>query len=313
LALALAGPAAADYPDKPIKIVVPFAPGGTVDVSARIIGARLTELWKQPVIVENRVGAGQTIGTNFVAKSPPDGYTLLLALESIAVSPSVFANLPYDPVKDFDPVTLINRTQWIMVAKPALPAKTMPEMIAYARQNPGKLNYGSSGNGGSAHLATEAMLRANGLTMTHIPYQGGAPAITAMLGGQVDIMLSVGTLAAPHIRAGTLKGLAMTGQVRASAFPDLPTMKEQGIAGFDSGDWTGMFAPKGTPREIIVRLNGEVRKLIESVRSAGPEGKFYLQDFQVPEGSTPEEMAAILRRDVEKWRRITQEIGFKPQ
>jgi len=200
-----------------------------------------------------------------------------------------------------------------MVASPSLPARNMPQLIEHARQNPGKLNFGSTGLGGSAHLSTEAFLHNYNLTMTHVPYQGGAPALMAMLGGQVDILLSVGTLAAPQVKSGALRALAMTGPVRASAFPDLPTMKEQGVAGFDLGDWTAMFAPKGTPREIVARVNAEVSKVVASSRSTGPDGKFYIQDFQVPESSTPEEMGKILQRDVQKWHDITKAIGFEAQ
>jgi tripartite-type tricarboxylate transporter receptor subunit TctC len=311
--LAISSIAAADYPDRPIRIVVPFAAGGGLDGVARSIGNRLNAVWKQPVIVENRVGAGQTIGTAYVAKAPPDGYTLLLALESLAVSPSVYANLAFDPVRDFEPITLVSMTYWILVAGPSVPASNIRELVAYAKQNPGKLNYASTGTGGTGHLSMEMFRQSAGIAMTHVPYQGGAPALTAMLGGQTDLMLLVGNLALPHIRADKLRPIAMTGTVRAKSLPNLPTLAEQSYGGFESGGWTALFAPRGTPRDIVMKLNSEVRKTIDALLANHEPGSFYVEDFQIPQGNTPEEMGAMVRRDVEKWRRIAESINLKPQ
>jgi tripartite-type tricarboxylate transporter receptor subunit TctC len=309
--LLVAAPAvAADWPGRPIRIIVPFAPGGTLDVAARSMAVTLTESLKQPVIVENKPGAGGSIGATFVAKSPPDGYTLLLALRTLAISPAVIANLPYDPVKDFEPITLTEATYWVFCATPSLPVKNVQELIALAKSKPSGINYAGTGIGGDNHLTMEQFKKVTGAPITQIPYAGGGPAVVAMLAGQVDVMLVPGALSLQHIKAGKLKPLAILGAKRSPALPDVPTMTESGVPGFEGGSWTGLFAPKGTPPEVIQILNVEVRKALEKSRE---NPALYVEGIQVPGGSTPAELAAIMREDVVKWRRMAEEIGIKPE
>jgi tripartite-type tricarboxylate transporter receptor subunit TctC len=301
---------AADWPTRPIKIVVPFAPGGTLDVAARSIGATMSESLKVPVVVENKPGAGGSIGAAFVAKSPPDGYTLLLALRTLAISPAVIANLPYDPVKDFEPITLTEATYWVLCATPSLPAKNVQELIALAKSRPSGINYAGTGIGGDNHLTMEQFKKVTGAPMVQIPYAGGGPAVVAMLAGQVDVMLVPGALSLQHIKSGKLKPLALLGPKRSPALPDVPTVTESGVVGFEGGSWTGLFAPKGTQPDVIAILNTEVRKALEKSRE---NPALYVEGIQVPGGSTSAELGTLVREDVVKWRRMAEEIGIKPE
>lgn len=300
----------ASYPNRTVKIVVPVPPGGTLDVQARAIAARLSEALKQPFIVESRPGAGSTIGAAYVARSPADGYTLLLTLRNIAINPSVIANLPFDPIRDFDPVTLVESTYWVFCATPALPAKTLNEVIALAKSRPGGLNYAGTGIGGDNHLTMEQLKKVTGAPFTQIPYAGGGPALAALLGSQVDVMLVPGALAVPHITSGKLKPIAIVGPARSPVLPEVPTFTESGISGFDGGSWTGLFAPKGTPRDVIDLLNAEIRKVLDHNRATKT---MFIEGIQVPRHSTPEELAALMREDVAKWRTIAESVGIRPE
>jgi len=307
---AVVGARAADYPTRPLKIVVPFPPGGTVDVQARAIAAQLGESLKQSVIVETRPGAGGTIGATFVAKSAPDGYTLLLTLRSIAISPSVVADLPFDPARDFAPITQVESTYWILCATPSLPAKTFKEVMALAKSRPGGLNYAGTGIGGDNHLTMEQLQKATGIRLTQVPYNGGGPALVALLGGQVDIMLVPGALAVPYIKSGRVRPIAILGSSRAPSLADVPTLTEEGVAGFEGGSWTALFAPKGTPESIVLLLNAEVRKIVERNRETGT---MFIDGIQVPQGSTPEALGVTLREDVTRWGRLARELVIKPE
>lgn len=302
--------AAIDYPVHPIKIVVPVPPGGTLDVLARAVGAQLGEALKQPFIVESRPGAGGTIGAAYVAKSPPDGYTLLLSLRTLAISPSVIANLPFDPVKDFEPVTLVESTYWVFCATPALPVTTLEDVIALAKSRPGGLNYAGTGIGGDNHLTMEQFKQATGAAMTQIPYAGGAPALVALLGGQVDVMLVPGALAIPNIKSGRVKPIAIMGHTRAPIIPDVPTFTESGVPGFEGASWTGLFAPRGTPRGVVLLLNSEIKKILDHNRDTGT---MYTAGIQEPRGSTPEELGVLVREDVQRWRTVAESVGIKPE
>lgn len=311
LALCAAGLASGqDYPTRPVKIVVPFAPGGTIDVQARAIGAQLNETLKQPFIVENRPGAGTTIAATYVAKSAPDGYTLLLILRTFAISPSVFAKLQFDPVRDFEPVTLVESHYWIFCSTPGLPARNFKEFLALARSKPNGLNYAVTGVGTDNHLTMERFQKVAGIQLTQVPYSGGGPAVVAMLGGQVDVMLVPGSLALPHIRSGKMRPLAIFADTRAPSVPDVPTMAEEGYEGFGEGGWTGLFAPKGTPESVVRLLNAEVRKIVDRHRE---KGTLHIEGIQVSRGSTPEELGTLVRSEVAKWRQLAQEVGIKPE
>lgn len=304
---------AADFPNHLIKVVVPYPAGGVLDVAARIIFRRVSESLAQPIMIENRPGAGTIIGSKYVAQSTPDGYTLLMTLEAISALPSVYANLPFDPVKDFEPITLLFTTQWVLVANPSLPVPTLAELVAYAKARPGQLNYGSTGIGGSNHFNMEQFERAAGIQMLHIPYPGGPPAFNALLSGEVHTMLMVGPVAIPYIQTGKVRPLAITGTKRASSLPMVPTLREAGYPGFERGAWTALFAPKNTPREVVQKLNKEVRKVLDQMVSKHEVNQFYVEDFQIPQGNTPEEMATIVRDDVKRWHNLAEQIGIKPQ
>lgn len=301
---------AADYPTRPVRIVVPFPPGGTIDVQARSLAAQLVETFKQPVIVDNRPGAGTTIGTGHAAKSTPDGHTLLLTLRTIAVSPAVYAKLSFDPVRDFEPISLVESTFWVFSTHPSLPAKTFKEFMALAKSRPGALNYAVTGIGTDNHLTMEQFQRAAGIQMGQIPYSGGGPAVIAILGGQVDVMLVPGPLSVPHIKSGKLRPIAIFANSRAPSLPDVPTITEEGYAGFGGGAWSGLFAPKGTPAKIVQLLNAEVQKYVRRNRETGT---LFIEGIQVPESSTPKEMATLLREEVAKWQRVAKEVGIKPE
>jgi tripartite-type tricarboxylate transporter receptor subunit TctC len=301
---------AIDYPLHPVKIVVPVPPGGTLDVQARSIGAQLGETLKQPFIVESRPGGGGTIGATYVARSAPDGYTLLLSLRTLAISPSVIANLAFDPVKDFEPVTLVESTYWVFCATPSLPVKTLQDVIALAKSRPGGLNYAGTGIGGDNHLTMEQFKMVTGAPMTQIPYAGGAPALVALLGGQVDVMLVPGALAIPNIKSGKLKPIAIVGHARAPVIPDVPTFTQSGVPGFEGGSWTGLFAPKGTPKSVVELLNTEIKKILDHNRDTNT---MYTEGIQEPRGSTPEELGVLVREDVAKWRAVAESVGIKPE
>ena len=301
---------AADYPARPVRIVVPFPPGGTIDVQARALAAQLFETFKQPVIVDNRPGAGTTIGTGYVAKATPDGHTLLLTLRTIAVSPAVYAKLSFDPVRDFQPISLVESTYWVFCTHPSLPAKTFKEFIALAKSRPGALNSATTGIGTDNHLTMEQFQRTAGIQMGQIPYAGGGPAVIALLGGQVDVLLVPGPLSVPHIKSGKMWPIAIFANSRAPILPDVPTITEEGYAGFGGGAWSGLFAPKGTPEKIVQLLNAEVQKYVRRNRETGT---LFIEGIQVPESSTPREMAALVREEVAKWQRVAKEVGIKPE
>jgi tripartite-type tricarboxylate transporter receptor subunit TctC len=301
---------AADYPARPVRIVVPFPPGGTIDVQARALAAQLFETFKQPVIVDNRPGAGTTIGTGYAAKATPDGHTLLLTLRTIAVSPAVYAKLSFDPVRDFQPISLVESTYWVFCTHPSLPAKTFKEFIALAKSRPGVLNYATTGIGTDNHLTMEQFQRAAGIQMGQIPYAGGGPAVIALLGGQVDVLLVPGPLSIPHIKSGKMRPIAIFANSRAPVLPDVPTITEEGYAGFGGGAWSGLFAPKGTPEKIVQLLNAEVQKYVRRNRETGT---LFIEGIQVPESTTPQEMAALVREEVAKWQRVAREVGIKPE
>ena len=311
-ALSLALPAGAQltaaYPTKPVKLVIPFPPGGPLDIVGRAIAQKLTEAWGQSVVVDNRPGAGGNIGADLVAKSAPDGYTILMgALSTHAVNPSLYAKMPYDAIADFAPITLVAVTPNVLVVNATLPVSSAKEFIAYAKANSGKLAFGSGSNGSAGHLAGELFKVDTGTDITHIPYKGGAPATQALLAGDTQFMFDNLANAMPQVKAGKLKALAITTAERSKLAPDLPTMAEAGLRGFDISTWFGLFAPAGTPKDVIAKWNAEVAKILNS-----PEmrEKLIAQGAE-PSPTTPEQFAAFVKSEIPKYAKIIKASGAK--
>jgi tripartite-type tricarboxylate transporter receptor subunit TctC len=311
LATALAAPMALfaqPFPSKPARIVNPFAPGGATDIIARQMAQKLTELWGQPVVVENRAGASGAIGVEHVAKSAPDGYTLLIATQTThAANPALYAKLPYDAAKDFAPLTLAGSTPLALLVHPSLPVSDVRALIAHAKSNPGKLAYASGGNGTSQHLTMELLKTLTGTFMVHIPYKGAGPAMTDFLGGQVNLMFDNLPTALPHVKSGKLKALAVSTASRTALAPELPTMAESGLPGFDLATWFAFFAPAGTPRELIEKISGDMRRVLVQ-----PDTKERLTGIGVDiRASTPGELAAFHLAELAKWAKIVKDSGAK--
>jgi tripartite-type tricarboxylate transporter receptor subunit TctC len=296
------------YPVKPIRLICPFPVGGIADLYGRIVAAKLTEAWGQPVLVENRTGAGGNIGADLVAKSPPDGYAIVIgSIGTHAVNPTLFARMPYDAVNDFAPISLLLEAEGLLVVHPSVPAKSVPELIAHARANPGKLTFASAGMGTASHLAGELFKSMAKLDLSHIPYKGNVPAITDLLAGQTSLIFATMPTVLPHVKAGKLRGLATIGPVRSAAAPDLPTVAEAALPGFAVTNWVGFFAPAGTPAEIVRRWNTETHKVMQS-----PE----IQARLVNEGArfiamTPEQYAAFVRSEMAKWAPVVRASGAR--
>jgi tripartite-type tricarboxylate transporter receptor subunit TctC len=303
--------AAADrpaYPTKPIRFIVTFAAGGGTDIFARAIALKFTEAWGQPVIVDNRAGGNGNIGTDIVAKAQPDGYTILLTTNAtIVINPSL-QKLPYDPVRDFEPVSLVAALPFVLVAHPSLPAKSVSELIALARAKPGQLNYGSSGGGGGAHLSGEMMQTMTGIRMTHVPYKGAAPALIALLGGEVQFMFVSILTVTPLIESGKVRALSVTSAKRSPSLRNVPAMAETpGLAGFETDLWYGMLAPAKTDPRIVNQLYRETSRVL-----ALPELKGRFEPTgTVMVGSTPKEFAATIKSDLAKWAKVIKASGAK--
>ena len=300
--------AAQSFPSKPIRLVVPFPTGGPLDASARLIGQKLTEAWGQTVVVDNRPGAGGNIGADLVAKSAPDGYTVVMgALSTHAVNPHLFPKMPYDAVKDFAPITLVAITPNVLVVNPSLPVNSVKELIAYAKAHPGKLSFGSGSNGSAGHLAGELFKIDTGVDMVHVPFKGGAPATQALLAGDTQLMFDNLANATPQVKAGKLKALAVTTAQRSRLAPELPTMAEAGLAGFDISTWYGLLAPAGTPRDVIAKWNAEVTRILNApdVRE-----KLMAQGAE-PAPDTPEQFAQFIAQELAKYQRIVKASGAK--
>jgi len=301
--------AQAPYPNHPVRIVVPFPAGGTTDILARATAQKLTETLGQPFVVENRPGAAGNIGAEIVAKSPPDGYTMLMGtVGTHAINASLYEKMPYDHVKDFVPVVLVAGVPNVLVVHPSVPAKSVQELIAYAKANPGKLNFASSGSGTSIHLSGELFKTMTGVSMQHVPYKGSAPALADLTGGQVQLMFDNLPSALPLIKAGKLRALAVTSLARASALPDVPTVAESGLPGFEASSWFGLLAPGGTPKDVITKVNAEVAKWL-----ATPEAKEKLaaQGAIVASGLTPDDFTRHIASETTKWQKVVKDSGAK--
>jgi tripartite-type tricarboxylate transporter receptor subunit TctC len=308
-ALAFASAVSAQpYPNKPIRIIVPYPPGGTSDILARAVGQKLTEAWGQPVLVENKPGATGNIGADLVAKSPPDGYTVLLAdIGSLAIAPSVVTTLPFDPVKDFAPVVMVAYSPHLLVVHPSVPAKNAAELIALAKAKPDSLNFAVSGIGGANHLAGIEFAQRAGIKWTYIPYKGGSQALTDMVGGQAQVMFNGMLATYPFVRDNKLKALAISSAQRFAAAPDIPTVAESGMAGFETGSWQGIVAPAGTPREIVSKMHATVMAILgtaemkDRLDKAGAEVR----------AMSPEQFGGFIRTEKDRWAKVVKESGAK--
>jgi len=302
--LAMAQP----YPAKPIKIVAPSTPGDAPDVIARLIADKLSPALGQQVVVENRPGAGGVVGSDYVAKAAPDGYTLIMGnAGSHGINAAVYAKLPYDIQRDFAPVSQVAVAPNVMVINPSVPANSVAEFIAYAKANPGKLSYASGGNGSSAHMSMELFKSMSGIDIQHVPYKGSSPALTDVVSGQVVAFIGNMPPTVPLIKAGKLKALAVTTKSRSALMPELPTITEAGLPGFETVAWFGVLAPAGTPPEVVNRLSAEIAKIAKS-----PEMREKLVAMGAePVGSTPDEFKAVIDRDIAKWKPLAQKVGIK--
>ena len=302
--------AAQGYPAKPIRFIVPYPAGGPLDTVARLLGSKLAESMKQPVVVDNKPGAGGNIGADFVAKSPPDGYTILMgAVATHAINPSLYASIPYDPVRDFIPVTQVASTPNVLVVNPSIPVGNVREFIAYAKANPGKLNFGSGSTGSAGHLAGELFNTMAGVRMVHVPYKGAGPAMQDLVGGQIQLMFDNLASSLGQIKAGRVKALAVTTAKRTSLAPDLPTISESGLPGFDISTWFGVFVPAKTPQPVVDKLHAELIRALampdvrEAMIKLGAE----------PVGSSPQEFAAYIKSEADKYAKLVKASGAKAE
>jgi tripartite-type tricarboxylate transporter receptor subunit TctC len=293
----------AKYPSKPIRFVVPFAAGGGGDVVARMLAQRLQERIANPVMVENKVGAGGNIGSDFVLKSPPDGYTLLNMSSSYPIQAAVTKGLPFDPIADMQPIVMVSRDPVVLLVGSGSPFRNAKELVEAARKEPGRLTYGSAGVGSIAHLGMEELAHVMGVKFTHVPYKGSSQAFTDVLGGQVAMMLTSATFTAPHVKGGKVRVLGVAGSQRVPNLPDVPTFEEQGFPGYNVVDWKAVAGPKGMPMDVVAFLN---RELNEVLRSKAVTEKFDAEGTTAV-GGTPEDMMRIVREDVERWRRVAAE------
>ena len=298
------------YPTKPVTFVVPFPPGGGTDISARTVAAKLAAKWGQSVVVENRAGAAGILGADAVARARPDGYTLLIAnVGTQSINPSLYPKLPYNPDTAFAPISLICELPFVLMASPSFAPNTVKELVAYARANPEKVTFASSGQGGSPHLTAEIFQLATGTRLTHVPYKGGGPAMTDLMAGHVDLLFASVLEGSGHIKAGKLKGLAVTHAKRSPALPDVPTLAEAGVKGAESGSWIALLAPAGTPSAVIQKISMDIK---EAVGAADVREKLIAQGA-MPQASTPAELQARIDADLSRYGRIIREKGLKAE
>lgn len=307
-AAALCGPAQAqNYPSKPVTIVVPFAPGGATDIMARTLAERLNKRMGQPVIVENKPGAGTMIASEHVARAQPDGHTVLLAASSLGIAPALYAKVNYDPVKDFTPISLVASVVHVLEVHPSIPVKNVAELIAWIKANPGKANYGSVGAGTSTHLESELFNTMAGVKMTHVPYKGSAPALMDLVGGNLQVMFDAWASSGPFVKDGKTRLLAVTTAQRSKLLPDVPTVAESGLPGYEAMPWLGFVAPAGTPAAAVNRFHAE---LMEVLKEPEVQEKFRVLGLDII-GNTPQQFADFIRRDIVKWAKVVKDSGAK--
>ncbi|MEY4599046.1 MAG: hypothetical protein RLZZ445_1843 [Pseudomonadota bacterium] len=306
--LSVAQPVAAQsYPAKPVRIVVPYPPGGVTDILTRIVGQKLTETWRQQVIIDNRAGGSGNIGAELVVRSPADGYTLLSASTVHTVNPSLYAKLSYDPLKDFTPITLMAQVANVLVVHPSLPVKSVKEFIAFARQRPGQLHYSSAGNGSAPHLTAELFKMKTGINLVHVPYKGAAPAMSDLLAGHVVLTFATAPSGVPPVQQGKLRALGVSGASRMAALPDVPTIAEAGVPGYEAVGWNGLVGPAGLPPAIVGAINVEVGRILKA-----PDIHKRLVDLGVePRISTAGEFSTFLKDEVTQWAKVVKESGAR--
>ena len=299
---------AQSYPSKPIRLIIPFPPGGSTDILGRSLAQKLSEAWGQQVLVDNRGGAGGTIGADLAAKAPADGYTLLMGhIGTLAVNVSLYPKLGYDPVRDFAPVSMVALVPNVLVVHPALPVKNVTELIAYAKANPGKLNYSSGGNGSAAHLAVEYFKLQTKTEIVHVPYKGTGPSVTDLIAGQVSMTMTGAPAVMPHVQSGRIRALGVSSPQRIPALAQIPTVAESGVPGFDATQWYGVVAPVGTPKDIVARLNAEIRKIMQSkemLERLNTEGA-------ISAAGTPEQFDAYIKSEIARWGAVVKAAGMK--
>ena len=299
--------AAAGYPTKPIRMIVPFAPGGGTDIIARLVAQDLTQAWGQTVVVDNRGGSGGIIGTQLAAKSNPDGYTMVLCSLGLSYAPALYSKLPYDTEKDLLPISLVATQPFVYVVIPSLGVNSMKDLIALAKAKPGEIRYGSGGSGGSSHLGTELLRVMTGVNLVHVQYKGTGPALTAMLSGEIQMQLIGISSVVPHMKSGRMRALAVSGAKRSSAAPEVPTVAESGVPGYAFDVWYGMLFPAGTPRAIVGKANAEINHVLKSPALAQRFAAVGLE----PAGNTPEAFAKMLRSEIVKWRKVVESAKIK--
>ena len=299
---------AANYPSRPLRMIVPFAPGGGLDISTRLIGQKLAEKWGQNIVVDSRPGAATIVGTEIASRAAPDGYTVLMITTTFAINPGLYSKLPYDPVKDFTPVTQLNFQPNVVVVSPSFAGNSVKDLIALAKAKPGELTFASPGAGSAPHLAAEMFQRAAGVSMIHVPYKGIPPAVTDVIGGRVTMLFTTTISAAPHIKAGKLRAVAITSAKRQSGMPDVPTIGET-LPGYRAEAFQGMVVPAGVPQAIVNRLSAEVARIVRLPDVA----QRFLLDGAEPVGSTPKEFAAFLKAEMQKWSKVIKDAGIKPE
>ena len=308
LCMAALSASAQGYPTKPIKMIVPFPPAGSTDLSARAVAGKLQERLGQPVVIENKPGAGGNIGGEQAAKSPADGYTLFVGtVGTNAINASLYSKMPFDHQKDFAPVILLSKTPNVLVVNPSLPVNSVADVIKLAKSKPGELTFASSGVGTSIHMSGELFKAMAGLQMTHVPYKGSGPMLIDLISGQVNMAFDNLSAAIQHIKAGKLKALATTGATRAPTMPDLPTVQEAGLAGYDSTSWNAIFAPAGTPKDVVDRLNRELNAILGTPETR----KFFADQGAEAGGGTPDQLAAFVRAETAKWSKVVKDSGAK--
>jgi tripartite-type tricarboxylate transporter receptor subunit TctC len=299
----------AEFPSKPLRLIVPSAPGGGIDFTARVIAAQLTNLLGKTVVVDNRAGASGIMGSDTVAKAVPDGHTLLMASSSLSVAPHIYRNVPYDIIKDFAAVSLVARSPNLLVVHPSVQAKSVKDLIALAKAQPGSLNFSSAGNGRASHLAAERFKQMAGIDMTHVPYKGTGPAITAVVAGEVQLQFATVPSVLPHVKSGRLRALGIGSVKRSSVLPEAPTITESGLPGYEADTWYGLLVPAATNRTVVQQLNAATLKALQTQETRDK----FLTDGSEPVGSTSEEFRKYLVAEVERWGKVVRAAGIKPE
>jgi tripartite-type tricarboxylate transporter receptor subunit TctC len=301
--------AAQGYPNKPIKIVVPATPGGAIDIIARLVGDKLTASLGQPVVIENKPGAANNLGTDFVAKSPADGYTLVIVASSHATNKHLYKSLPYDPVKDFEPVVYTHVVPLLLAVHPAVTATTVPELITWIKANPATANYASSGTGSSLHMGAELFMSMSGTKMLHVPYKGSSAAHPDLIGGRTMMIFDTISAIQQHVKSGAVRGIAVTTSARSSAFPELPTISEAALKGYDASTWGGILAPAGTPKDVVATLNTAINA---ALAAEDVKAKLTGAGIQI-QGGTPAQFATVIQSEIDKWGKVIKDAGIQPE